>query len=322
MDKVQMASYGKQRFDLVLHPVSGKALPVYEGEVLRISLIEGVQCVDFNCFNLHDYKEHMSVQHTRVRHGFRCKKGDVLFTNPNRYNPMLAILEMPESCYTDLLGPRCCSALYEIGGIAYGFKRHTNCQSTFAECIGKYGLTPDDVHDSFNMWMASGWDNFGNYSALVGKNPGKKGDYVDLLALMDVMAVPIVCGSGDVARNSNNNWWPRPVKLEIFESSDETKGLARQFVDKYYLASRETIEDFHIKEIRTERELRPIPGYKPNFINFPLKIYDFTIELTDADYKQVQRLRSLGIGEDDDDVIRAAFMDWVGMNQVWATDEG
>ena len=52
-----MISYGKERFDLVLQPISGKAVPVYAGEVLRIIQVEGEQCVDFNAFNLHDYKE-------------------------------------------------------------------------------------------------------------------------------------------------------------------------------------------------------------------------------------------------------------------------
>jgi uncharacterized protein YcgI (DUF1989 family) len=45
---VIMISYGKERFDLVLQPISGKAVPVYAGEVLRIIQVEGEQCVDFN----------------------------------------------------------------------------------------------------------------------------------------------------------------------------------------------------------------------------------------------------------------------------------
>jgi hypothetical protein len=32
--------------------------------------VEGEQCVDFNCFNLRDYKERMSVGHMRLQ-GFR-----------------------------------------------------------------------------------------------------------------------------------------------------------------------------------------------------------------------------------------------------------
>ncbi len=310
-----MASYGKQRFELVLYPVSGKAVLVYKGEVLRLTLLEGAQCIDFNCFNLHDYKEHMSVGHTRSRQGFRIKKGDVIMSNPNRFNPMLAIIEKPESCVTDLLGARCWAALYEMkyGYFANGGK-HTNCQHTFAETIGEYGLTPDDVHDSFNMFMNTGWTDDGKYLVDDRRNTGKKDDYVDLLALMDVLTVPIVCSSGDVFHTSN--FWLKPLKVEIFEPSDETKALTQEYIDRYDLKSRETVADFHIKEIRSERELTPISGYKPNFINYPLKIHEFTIELTDEDYKQVQRLKWRGLGVDDEDAIRSAVMEWCDTNNV------
>ncbi len=306
-----MASYGKPRFELILQPVSGKAVPVYQGEVLRITLVEGSQCVDFNCFNLHDYKEHMSVGGMRLRYSFRPKKGDLILSNPNRYNPMMAILEMPKSCVTDLLGARCSAQFFEM---RYGFGIHTNCQSTLAECIGEYGLTPDDVHDSFNMWMNSVWDNLGNYIPDAQRNTGKEGDYVDLLALMDVLAVPITCGAGDVTYTSNFKL--KPIKTEIFESSEETRELVPEYLRRCNFKSRETVEDFHIKEIRCERELKPIPGYKPNFINYPLRIHEFTLELTDEDYKQVQQLKRCGLGEDDENAIRSAVMDWCAKNRV------
>ena len=36
-----MIAYGKNRFDLVLQPISGKAVPVHRGEVIRITQVEG-----------------------------------------------------------------------------------------------------------------------------------------------------------------------------------------------------------------------------------------------------------------------------------------
>jgi Uncharacterized conserved protein len=141
-----MISYGKERFDLVLQPISGKAVPVYAGEVLRIIQVEGEQCVDFNAFNLHDYKERMDVGCSRGSTGFRPKKGDILSSNPPRYRPMIGILEMSPTCQTDVLGRTCHATLFEM---YFGLERHTNCQDTIAEAISEYGLTPDDVHDSF-----------------------------------------------------------------------------------------------------------------------------------------------------------------------------
>src|SRR3970040_1294661 len=75
-----MTQYGPKREDIILQPVSGKALEVYRGEVLRIIQIEGEQCVDFNAFNLHYYKEYLGVSNTRSRNAFRVKKGDLIWT--------------------------------------------------------------------------------------------------------------------------------------------------------------------------------------------------------------------------------------------------
>ena len=139
-------SKGNKRYEVVLQPVSGRALPVYCVEVLRISLLEDTQCVDFNCFNLHDYKNICPLDIPGPLDF--VKKGDVLLSNPNRYNPMLAIVEMPDNYVTDLLGARCSATLFER---KHKFDSHTNCQDTFAQCIGEYGLAPDDVYDSFNI---------------------------------------------------------------------------------------------------------------------------------------------------------------------------
>ena len=88
-----MNAYGKKRLNIVFQPVEGRALPMKTGELMRITQIGNGQCVDFNCFNLHDYKEHLSVGFTRM-HSFRPRKGDFLWSNPPRNNPMMAIVEM------------------------------------------------------------------------------------------------------------------------------------------------------------------------------------------------------------------------------------
>ena len=47
------------------------------GKILRIEQVDGGQCVDFNCFNLHDYKEFMHCGRTRTVHGFHPIEGRV-----------------------------------------------------------------------------------------------------------------------------------------------------------------------------------------------------------------------------------------------------
>ena len=101
-----MERYGKLKEDFVLQPISGKALPVYKGEVLRITQEEGGQCVDFNAFNLHDYREFMDTSLMR-RQNFHLDKGHFLITNSPRNRLMMQILEKSPENVLDVLASRC-----------------------------------------------------------------------------------------------------------------------------------------------------------------------------------------------------------------------
>ncbi len=295
--------YGAKREDIILPPVSGKALPVYRGEVLRIIQVEGEQCVDFNAFNLHDYKEYMSTSNTRRAHGFRVKKGDLIWSVHSRDRPMFSILEMSDSCVTDLLGGRCKASRHyseRFTPDAYGI--HTNCQDTISVCIGEYGLTPDDVHDSFNIWMNTQWDSAGRTSTV--SNSGRKGDYVDLLALFDTLSVPLTCGGAD-----SNNFFYKPIQIQVFEASAETQAIVEAYERKYGPRQR-TLQHFTVKEIRSERELQRDPNYVPEFVNFPMKTRRIAVELSEEQYTALQELKKHLVGKEEGECLRTAFFLW------------
>jgi uncharacterized protein len=299
-----MISYGRERFDLVLQPISGKAVPVHTGEVLRIIQVEGEQCVDFNAFNLHDYKERMDVGSSRGSTGFRPKKGDIICSNPPRYRPMIGILEMSPTCQTDVLGRTCHATLFEM---SFGLERHTNCQDTIAESISEYGLTPDDVHDSFNMWMNSEWDSTGKVWTIA--NTGRKGDFVDLVAFFDILAVPLICGSGDIRWTSNFSF--KPIQIQVLEASPDTKAIVDRVKTRYgRFKNQRTVDKFRVKDIKADRGLRRVPGWKPQFVNFPIEVEDTTVKLNQAEYRQAVSLQEQGFGRDVGDIVRRGVMIW------------
>jgi uncharacterized protein len=299
--------YGASRLKIVLQPVEGRAVPMKAGEVLRITQLGNGQCVDFNCFNLHDYKERLSVGFTRM-HSFRPKQGDFLWSNPPRNNPMMKIAVMPESCVTDTLHARCNAFLFED---YYGFDLHTNCQDTFAMAIAEFRLTPDDVHDAFNLWMDTGWDDQG--TTYIRRNSGRKGDYVDLLAMMDVLAVPILCGSGDVQPTAS--FFPKPIEIQVFESTPAMTQVVEDENARLKLKNHRTVEQFPVKEILATRELTPDPNYKPSFVNYPLHFNAVEVELSEREYAQLQRLRFADY-QDDQEILREAVMRWVFRNRT------
>ena len=310
-----MTTYGDCRYDITLQPISGKGVPVYRGEVLRITQTEGEQCVDFNCFGLHDYKERMSVGHMRGQ-GFRVRQGHIVVTAPPRYRPMLAILHMSEFNVTDLLGARCDATM---GEREYGLVPRTNCQDTLAESIREFGLTPDDVHDSFNMWMHTCWTDRLRFL----RNMGPKGDYVDLLALMDVLAVPVTCGSGDIGQLSNFGF--KPIQIQVFASSEDTEALTQTYLDRCTgFKNQQTRADFRNREIRAERKLAPVAGYQPNYRALPIVQTEIVVEFTPAEVRALRKLRGR-IGSTDSEIVRAAFLLWYQQNRMkphWVRPDG
>lgn len=304
---MQDTEYGNERLKIVFQPVEGKAIPMKAGEVLRIIQLGNGQCVDFNCYNLHDYKERLSVGFTRM-HSFRPKEGDFLWSNPPRNNPMMKIVKMPAGCLTDTLHARCNAFLFED---YYGFHLHTNCQDTFATAIGEYRLTPDDVHDAFNLWMDTGWDDQG--TTYIRRNSGRKGEYVDLLATMDVLAVPILCGSGDVQPTAS--FFPKPIEIRVFEASPKTLEMVKTDNEHMRLNNHRTVDQFPVKDILATRELTRDPDYKPKFVNYPLQFSSVEVDLSIEEHQQLQRLRFADY-QDDAEILREAVMRWLFRNRT------
>jgi len=178
---------------------------------------------------------------------------------------------------------------------------------TFSECIAEYGLTPDDVHHSLNLWMNTEWDSSGNW--WTNANTGEKGDYVDLLAMMDILAVPIVCGSGDVMLTSNFSF--KPIEIQLFEVSEDTQRLVSKIEERAdRFENQRSVENFRVKQIKPDRELKRIPGFKPKFINYPIKLESISLDITEQEYSVLETLVSKGVGKNPGDALRRVVMTW------------
>ena len=297
-------------FEWVMQPGSGKAIELLAGQILRIEQVEGLQCVDFNCFNLHDYKEFMHCGRTRTVHGFHPTKGSFLWSAPPRERALLYILEDTVG-RNDVLFPRCSAYVYES---AYGFDAHTNCHDIQAEAQREYGLTPDDVHDSFNLFMCTEVTLDGR--ATITRQGCHAGDYVDLLALVDVLAVPNVCGA-DVMRTSN--FALKPIRLTVFEATDaEIAATPKTPI----LRSQRTPRDFRNPTIKASRALVRDPNYVAEFVNFPLRVEDVAVALTADEYEMLERVRLPVYGADSGAALRDILFTWWEERFLGAAESG
>ena len=278
---------------------AAKAIELKAGQILRIEQIDGGQCVDFNCFNLHDYKEFMHTGRTRTLHGINPTQGGFMWSAPPRERAMMYILEDTLGC-NDLMFPRCSAHMYAS---LYGLPVHTNCHDIQSEAQREYGLTPDDVHDSFNLFMTTGVENGMPY---ITRQRSKAGDFVELLALIDVLAVPNVCGS-DVQKTGNFSI--EPVRLSLYTAGAADLAAVPPLPPP--MPSQRTPADFKVKRIEVERELVRDPAYVAEFTNAPIVYSDLPIRLDAEEYALLRTVRRTELyGDDDGAALRDVFFSW------------
>ena len=91
------------------------------------------------------------------------------------------------------------------------------CSDNFADAFREIGLAQEDTYDEtiFNVWMQS-WiteDGAMNFAPPL----AEKGEYIDFLAEMDVIAVCSVCPDGS---SPCNDFEPKALRMQILEPDD------------------------------------------------------------------------------------------------------
>ncbi len=196
---------------------TGKAFYVKAGQVLRVIEIEGAQTCDLNAWSARNYLEYFSAGRTRFFTGVHPKKGDSLWSVPPHERKMLTIVEdtvnhvvgpMGEESH-DLLFPRCSPIVFEY---PFGVSNRTSCQQNLTAAVAPFGLLPEDVHDTLNLFMRTGVDRSGHI--FIAAPDAGQSDYVDLLACMDLLVAISCCPAGAMHATQDVN---RPLGIEIYD---------------------------------------------------------------------------------------------------------
>lgn len=185
---------------------AGWSREIARGEVLRIVDLEGRQAVDFLCYNAADYEERYAAADTMKLNGsIFVRKASVLYSVS--CNPMFTVVE--DSCgYHDTIGGCCSSALNRR---RYGKPDDPNCRQNFLDQLARYGMGARDMAANLNFFMYVPVAADGAMD--MGPGLSKPGDYIDLRAEMDVLAVISNCPQ---VNNPVNGFNPTPVRAIVY----------------------------------------------------------------------------------------------------------
>lgn len=179
-----------------------------KSEMMRIVDLEGKQAVDFLCWNANDYGDRYAAADTiKINEtGIFLAKGTTLFSVG--LTPLLTIVE--DSCgFHDTIGG-CCSAA--LNKFRYDVDHQTGCRENFLAEMAKYGMGKRDMAANVNFFMYVPVGKDGEMD--MGPSISKPGDFVDLQAETDVLAIISNCPQ---INNPVNDYNPTPVEVTVWQ---------------------------------------------------------------------------------------------------------
>lgn len=188
-----------------LDPQSGCALRLARGHTLRIVSPTGGQVADLVAFGADDPDEWLSSGRTiDYAESIYVTVGTVLYSN--RSTPMLTITADTAGRHDFLLAP--CSP--EMFRRVYGVEgHHPSCFENLATHLASYGIAPDRIPTTLNLFMAVTTDPITGRIE-IGPPSSRPGDHVDLRAETDLVVGVTACSA-----EITNNWTLGPIDVEV-----------------------------------------------------------------------------------------------------------
>ena len=197
---------------VIVDPGGSWGARLARGELVRFVDLEGQQAVDFLCYNALDARDRYNAANT-------MKMAENVFINPGTvlYGEYATALMkvVTSSCPNhDTIGG-CCSV--EMNWVRYGRRTHS-CRANFLHELSKFGMGEADIVANVNFFMSVPVGRDGHMA--ISDSPSKAGDFVDVEALTDVIAVISNCPQ---KYNPACGYNPTPVRVETY-----AKPLARK----------------------------------------------------------------------------------------------
>ncbi|MEM6385392.1 MAG: DUF1989 domain-containing protein [Pseudomonadota bacterium] len=179
------------------------------GQALRLIDIEGQQAIDFLCFGTEPHEGQVERYHMpntiKIPKQLMLGKGTTLYSQFAR--PLMTITD--DSCggHDTIFG--CCS--FHVDQVRYGQQNRESCQRNFERELAAHGLGPEHVVANANFFMNVPVAPDGHVE--ITESQSKPGDYVDLRADRDVIAVLSNCPQ---ELNPAAGGGPTPIRAIVY----------------------------------------------------------------------------------------------------------
>lgn len=183
---------------------------VRKGQTIRIVDSEGQQAVDTIFYSAADFAERYSAQDTlRTQGSAYVGIGTKVVSNEG--NVMLTVVADTSGRHDTMAGACSC----ESNTVRFGHAtRYLHaCRDNFLLEVSKHGMSKRDIVPNINFFMNVPIEPTGEMTIVDGLS--RPGDYVELIAEMDVLCVISNCPQ---VNNPCNGFNPTPIQVLVWEA--------------------------------------------------------------------------------------------------------
>ncbi|CAK04021.1 MULTISPECIES: urea amidolyase associated protein UAAP2 [Rhizobium] len=185
---------------------------VRKGQTIRIEDSYGQQAIDTLFYRADDFAERYSNQDTmREQGGAYIGTGTKIISNEG--NVMLVMTA--DSCGRHDTSAGACSCESNTVRFGHGTKYLHACRDNFVIEVTKHGMSKRDIVPNINFFMNVPIKPNGEMTIVDGISA--PGDYVELVAEMDVLCVISNCPQ---INNPCNGFDPTPIRVLIWDGED------------------------------------------------------------------------------------------------------
>ncbi len=212
--------------EVVVPPRDAASIRVPAGAFLRIGCPSSAQVGDLNLFAADNLTERFFSGKTRALHGTHVSVGDRLWSCFPFLRPMATVVTDTLDWYGvdefggrvhDVIGTRCDPYTGRaLGGDDYHYCCHSNLTRALSDATGlPLSKAEAHVHDVLNVFMCTGFTrDTGQY--FMKASPVRAGDYINLFAEIDLLAVMSACPGGDCgAEHSSDTAVCSPLTMQV-----------------------------------------------------------------------------------------------------------